>query len=243
MPGSSSAGSRGAASTDRHCAGRESLNRLVADVDGATVDLADSTWRDSHISGGRLGAVSLIGATWTGVPVRGCHLGFLNLAGAHLEDVLFEGCEIGSLDARTAELDAVTFVGCTLDEPNVSGASLRKVDLSGARLRSLIGVESLKGAIVSHEQLVHLAPLLAEQLGLEVRDDRRPTTQATSTVLRGGGDRRGLTSDRVAQGAVQGQVEGEPGQTGKLRVVEHEDLGDQDPDEDAADEPAEGVEA
>ena len=144
------------------------LESLLAEDDGASVDLADSTWRDSHVSGGRLGAVSLTGATWTGVRVRGCHLGFLNLAGAHLEDVLFEGCEIGSLDARTAELDAVTFVGCTLDELNVSGATLRRVDLSGARLRSLIGVESLKGAIVSHEQLVDLAPLLAKQLGLEL---------------------------------------------------------------------------
>ena len=53
----------------------------------------------------------------------------------------------------------------------MSGATLRKVDLSGARLRSLVGVESLKGAIVSHAQLVDLAPLLAEQLGLEVRSD------------------------------------------------------------------------
>ena len=147
------------------------LESVVADVDGANIDLDDSTWRDSHISGGRLGAVSLIGATWTGVRVRGCHLGFLNLAGSHLEDVLFEGCEIGGLDARTADLASVTFVDCTLDELNVSGATLRKVDLSGARLRSLVGVESLKGAMVSHAQLVDLAPILAEQLGLEIRSD------------------------------------------------------------------------
>jgi hypothetical protein len=45
------------------------------------------------------------------------------------------------------------------------------VDLSGAKLRSLVGVESLRGAIVSHEQLVDLAPLLAAELGLEVRPD------------------------------------------------------------------------
>jgi uncharacterized protein YjbI with pentapeptide repeats len=151
------------------------LESVVADVDGARVDLDDSTWRDSHVEGGRLGAMSLIGATWSGVRVRGCRLGFLNLAGSHLEDVRFEGCEIGSLDARTAELTAVTFVGCTLEELNVSGATLRTVDLSGARLRSLVGIESLRGAIVSHEQLVDLAPILAEQLGLEVRSDA-PTT-------------------------------------------------------------------
>ena len=142
---------------------------LLSEVHGTSIDLADSTWRDSHVSGGRLGAVTLIGATWTGIRVRGCHLGFVNLAGAEFEDVRFEGCEIGSLDARTARLRSVTFVDCAVGELNVAGATLSKVDLSGARLRSLVGVESLRGAIVSDTQLADLAPLLARELGLEVR--------------------------------------------------------------------------
>jgi hypothetical protein len=45
------------------------------------------------------------------------------------------------------------------------------VDLSGARLRTLVGIESLRGAIIGYSQLVDLAPLLAAQLGLEVRPD------------------------------------------------------------------------
>jgi uncharacterized protein YjbI with pentapeptide repeats len=146
---------------------------LLSDVHAATVDFADSTWRDAEMSGGRLGAVTMVGATWTGIRVRGSHLGFVNLAGAHLQDVLFEGCEIGSLDTRGAELQSVTFVDCRVDELDVAGATLSKVDLSGARLRTLVGVESLRGAIISHEQLVDLAPLLAAQVGLEVRDDPR----------------------------------------------------------------------
>jgi uncharacterized protein YjbI with pentapeptide repeats len=101
--------------------------------------------------------------------VRESKLGFLDLAGAHLEDVIFEGCEIGGLDVRSARLHAVAFIDCTIDELNVAGAALAKVDLSGARMRSLVGVESLRGAIVSSEQLVDLAPILAAQLGLEVR--------------------------------------------------------------------------
>lgn len=146
---------------------------LLSDVHGATVDFADSTWRDTQMWGGRLGAVTLVGATWTGIRIRGSHLGFMNLAGAHLQDVLFEGCEIGTLDARGAELQSVAFVDCRVDELNVAGATLSKVDLSGARLRTLVGVESLRGAIISHEQLVDLAPLLAAQVGLEVRADPR----------------------------------------------------------------------
>jgi uncharacterized protein YjbI with pentapeptide repeats len=115
--------------------------------------------------------MTLPGATWTGIRVRGVKLGFVNLAGARLQDVVFEECEIGSLDARAAQLRSVAFVDCTVQELNVTEATLSKVDLSGARLHALVGVESLRGAIVSHEQLLDLAPLLAAQLGVEVRPD------------------------------------------------------------------------
>jgi uncharacterized protein YjbI with pentapeptide repeats len=143
----------------------------LADLYGASVDLSDCTWRDSQMSGGRLGAMMLPGATWTGVRLRGIKIGFMNLAGARLEDVAFEECEIGSLDVRSAQLRSVAFVDCGVGELNVTEATLSKVDLSGARLRALVGIESLRGAIVSHEQLIDLAPLLAAQLGVEVRGD------------------------------------------------------------------------
>ena len=144
---------------------------LLADVHGASVDFTDSTWRDSQMTGGRLGAMTLPGATWTGIRVRGVKLGFVNLAGARLQDVVFDECEIGGLDARAAQLRSVAFIDCTVQELNVTEATLSKADLSGARLLALLGVESLRGAIVSHEQLLDLAPLLAAQLGVEVRPD------------------------------------------------------------------------
>lgn len=145
------------------------VDTVLAEVHGASVDFTDSTWRDSQMTGGRLGAMTLPGATWTRVRLRGIKLGFVNLAAARLEDVVFEGCEIGSLDARAAQLRSVAFVDCTVQELNVVEATLSKVDLSGARMQALVGVDSLRGAIVSHEQLLDLAPLLAAQLGVEVR--------------------------------------------------------------------------
>src|SRR6476620_3406321 len=40
---------------------------LLSDVHAASVDLSDSVWRDCQVSGGRLGAVTLIGATWSAI--------------------------------------------------------------------------------------------------------------------------------------------------------------------------------
>ncbi len=113
--------------------------------------------------------MALTGASWTDVTVTGCKLGYVNLADARLEDVTFSACEIGTLDLRMAQARDVSFADCTVDELNVSGATLADVDLSGARLRSLVGVESLRGAVVSRGQLADLAPLFAEQLGIDVR--------------------------------------------------------------------------
>jgi uncharacterized protein YjbI with pentapeptide repeats len=169
---------------ERCCVEALSLRRArfvdcgLAEIHGASVDLADSTWRDTEMTGGRLGALILPGATWNGVRLRGVKLGFVNLAGARLEDVVFEECEIDSLDARAAQLRSVRFVGSGVAELNVAEAVMSKVDLSGARLRTIVGVESLRGGIISHAQLTDLAPLLAAQLGVEVRPDPRPGTAA-----------------------------------------------------------------
>jgi uncharacterized protein YjbI with pentapeptide repeats len=147
------------------------VGSVIADAYGSSVDCADSTWRDSLLSGGRLGAMLLPGATLNDVRVHGMKLGFLNFAGARLEDVVFEECEIGSLDVGAAQLKSVSFVDCSVEELTVAEARLEKVDLSGARLKTLIGVEHLRGAIVGHDQLLDLAPQLAAQLGIEVRPD------------------------------------------------------------------------
>ena len=152
------------------------LGSLIADAHGASVDLADSTWRDSEVRGGRLGAVQAPGAALTAVRFRGSKVGYLNLAGANLDDITFDGCELGDIDARGATLRAVRFIACSIKELNVTEARLSKVDLSGATLSSLIGVDNLRGAIINQAQLVDLAPQLAAQLGLEVRPAPDPET-------------------------------------------------------------------
>ena len=147
------------------------IDCVFSEVHGPSVDFADSTWRDSHMTGGRLGAMTVAGAKWTRVRLSGVKLGFLNLAGARLEDVVFDGCEIGGLDVGSAQLRSVAFVDCIVQELNVVEATLSNVDLSGAKLRTLVGIENLRGAIVSHEQLLDLAPQFAAQLGVVVRED------------------------------------------------------------------------
>lgn len=143
----------------------------LADVHAVNLDVRDSIWRDSLVTGGRIGALTASGATWTAVRLRGGKLNFVDLSASRLTDVVFEGCVIGELDLADAHLQSVRFATCTVDELNVAGARLERVDLSGAALRMLRGIGSLRGAVVSETQLLDLAPLLAEHVGLEVRGD------------------------------------------------------------------------
>jgi uncharacterized protein YjbI with pentapeptide repeats len=142
----------------------------VADLQAATIDLAESVWRDSLITGGRIGAVAASSAKLMRVRLRGVKLDFLNLRGAILQDVAFQDCVLGEIDATDARLTDVDFSGSRVDAFGVRNATLTRVDLSGATLHALSGLDHLRGAIVSAAQLLDLAPLLADHLGIAVNE-------------------------------------------------------------------------
>lgn len=148
------------------------VETLVVDLKAVTVDLTESVWRDSMLTGGRLGVAAAPGAQLTRVRFRGAKVDFLNLRGATLQDVVFEDCTLGEIDATEASLTDVDFPGSRVDVLGVRGATLARVDLSGATLQTLSGLDHLRGAIVSAAQLIDLAPLLADHLGIVVRDDQ-----------------------------------------------------------------------
>jgi uncharacterized protein YjbI with pentapeptide repeats len=143
---------------------------LLVEVGATGLDIGGSTWRDVILEAPRIGALAAIRAHWSSVRVRGGRIDFLVLAGARLDDVAFEDCSIGELDLGDARLRNVTFDGCELGVLDVASAHLVDVDLSGAKLTTIRGAGSLRGATVSTSQLIEMGPLLADLLGIRVRD-------------------------------------------------------------------------
>ena len=144
---------------------------LLAELSATTLALPDSDWRESLIVDARIGALTVSGATWKSVRVRGGKLNFVDLTAARLADVVFEGCAIGELDLGDARLESVHFDACEIDELGREGARLTKVDLSTTGLRRIRGIDGLRGATIGREQLLDLAPILAEHLGFIVREE------------------------------------------------------------------------
>ena len=142
---------------------------LLDDLHATSLDAADSVWRDTLLTVRRVGALLATGASWSSVRVRGGRLDLVDLSGAKLAGVAFEGCVIGELDLGTAEARDLRFEGCKIELLDVGGARLGGADLTGAVLGAVRGVAGLRGATITAEQLVDLAPQLAAHLGLKVR--------------------------------------------------------------------------
>jgi uncharacterized protein YjbI with pentapeptide repeats len=138
--------------------------RLVA------TDLAESEWLDATFIDSVLAGTQVYGAELRRVVFQGCKLDSVNFREAALTEVRFENCVLRGADFAGAELDRVSFPGCRLGEVDLTGVTLKKVDLRGAELDITGGHESLRGAIMSTAQLIDLAPALAQSLGITVAD-------------------------------------------------------------------------
>lgn len=132
------------------------------------VRAARGQWRDVWISG-RLGAVEAYEADWRSVRFEGCKISYLNLRGAELVDVEFDGCIIEELDLVTTMARRVSLTSTKVGRLDVQHSDLGEVDLRGATFDMIEGIAGLRGTIVSPDQLMLLAPLLADELGLTVR--------------------------------------------------------------------------
>ena len=148
--------------------GTHVLESVFAGANVPAVSGARSGWRDVEMRDSRFGSVEVYDTSWRGVRFTRCKLGYINLRAAELLDVAFVDCTIDEIDLMDATARRVSFDGCRIATLNSSGAKLTDVDLRGADLGQIVGVEGLRGATISAEQLQLMAPAFAELLGLTV---------------------------------------------------------------------------
>jgi uncharacterized protein YjbI with pentapeptide repeats len=140
------------------------------ELHATSLDATDSMWRDTLVGVRRVGALLAIGASWSSVRVRGGRLDLLDLSGAKLHGVAFEDCTIGELDLGTADAREISFEDCEIELLDATGARLAGANLAGASIAGVRGVAGLRGATITPDQLLDLAPQLAAHIGLKVRE-------------------------------------------------------------------------
>jgi uncharacterized protein YjbI with pentapeptide repeats len=140
----------------------------LRDVQLTGVDLAETSWLDATIIGTVVAGVSAFGARLRRVSFHGCKLDSVNFRGAILTEVSFDECLLRHVDFAGAKLTRTVFTKSRLDTCDFTGVTLDQVDLRGAELGIIIGPDSLRGAIITTAQLMDIAPLIAENLGIAV---------------------------------------------------------------------------
>ena len=140
----------------------------LRDVRLTGTDLAETSWLDATIIGGVVAGVSAFGAQLRRVAFHGCKLDSVNFRGALLTEVSFHECLLRHVDFSGAKLTRTVFTESRLNESDFTGVTLDQVDLRGAELGLTIGPGSLRGAIITTAQLMDIAPLIAENLGIAV---------------------------------------------------------------------------
>ena len=142
----------------------------LRDVRLLSADLAGSNWLDSTFIACSGAGIQAYDAGFQRVVFSECKLDSWNFRGATLRGVVFDRCLLRDTDFGGASLKQVTFPGCTLTRADFSRVTLDKVDFRGAELDITAGYESLRGAIMNTAQLMSIAPVLARQIGIVIKD-------------------------------------------------------------------------
>jgi uncharacterized protein YjbI with pentapeptide repeats len=132
--------------------------------------LARTSWREVTFTGAVLAGVEAFGSRLRGVTFDRCKLDGVNFRDCDLTDVTFDSCVLRDVDFGGARLTRTAFPQSRLSATILTKVTLSKVDLRGAELGIIVDPASLGGAIVTTGQLIDLAPLLAESIGILVQD-------------------------------------------------------------------------
>jgi uncharacterized protein YjbI with pentapeptide repeats len=141
-----------------------------SDVRLISAGLARTSWRDVTLTGAVIAGAEVYGSLLRRVRFDRCKLDSVNFRDCDLTDVIFDNCVLRDVDFSASRLRRVSFPGSQLSSVTLVKVTLDDVDLRGARLGLTVDPLALGGAVVTTAQLLDLAPLLADTIGIRVED-------------------------------------------------------------------------
>jgi len=143
---------------------------IFTDCDFTAAKLSEASVHATEFRGSRCTGVQFDASRIKNVSFVGCKLDLANFRMAKLQSVLFENCVITDMDFYGAELTSVKFDGCDIDGVQFGSSKLLFVDLTDSTITKVKGVPGLKGATISGDQLVRMAPYLAAEFGIKIAE-------------------------------------------------------------------------
>jgi uncharacterized protein YjbI with pentapeptide repeats len=129
---------------------------------------ARSSWRQVRIDNARWGSAELFDSEFESVIISGGKIDFLNLRGAKLTDVVVEDAQITELDLASVIGTRVAIRNCRIETIDFTRATCLDVDLRDSSFSRVVGIQGMRGTILSEQQLAEFAPVMAGQLGIRI---------------------------------------------------------------------------
>jgi uncharacterized protein YjbI with pentapeptide repeats len=142
----------------------------LQDVRLISTGLTRTSWRDVTFTGAVIAGAEAFGSLLRRVRFDRCKLDSVNFRDCDLTEVTFDNCVLRNVDFSSARLTRVAFPDSKLAATTLVKVTLDRVDLRGAELGLTVDPTALRGAIMSTAQLLDLAPLLADSIGIIVKD-------------------------------------------------------------------------
>ena len=149
-------------------AGLAATEVFVGALAAGTWLVRDSEWRDATWADIRVGALMADNSSMTDVAIRGSKIDLLSLRGAKVRRLTLTDCRIGILDISTAVVNELAVEGGFVGELLTDDAHITAADVSATDLRSVGHPGSLRGLVVSREQMIDMADAFAAHLGIVV---------------------------------------------------------------------------
>ena len=136
------------------------------DLSGLVFDGASLT-RVSFV-GCRMTGIMLAGATLQDVRIDGSPADLANLRNTQAKYLLIEDSSLRRADVNQASIDDGALLDCDLTGADFTDCRVSNLDLHGSILDELRAALSLRGATISPDQAVALAPSLLADAGIRV---------------------------------------------------------------------------
>ena len=154
--------------TDTGLRGARFVDSLVTASFATSLVATRSTWRRVRIEHARWGSAELFDSELESVILSGGKIDFLNLRGAKLTDVLIEDAQITELDLASCVGTRVAIRNCRIDTIDFTRATCLDVDLRDSTFSRVVGIQGMRGTILSEQQLTDFAPVMAGLLGIRI---------------------------------------------------------------------------
>ena len=149
----------------------EKVSFIDSQVSGgswAAAEMTESLLRRTVIKGVRMSGLVAHTLVAENIEFIECKLDMANLRSGKFKNVIFIDCVLTESDFQGSSFINVRFSNCDIDRLSVNNCTFSNVDMRSSKFTDLQGASSLKGVTMSREQLIMLAPVLANEIGIIV---------------------------------------------------------------------------